>query len=295
MRFRLRYLKHNLELSPGTFVIGRSAECQLSLDDPLVSRRHALLLVGDTDVFLEDAGSRNGVLVNGVKMAARTRLVDGDKVTIGAQEMALSSTHDTETQPKRTFAQTPATAGPVTLVTIAVADKSEVISPASFPSHSPHEKASPPDDSTIERPRRGESLKLLGGVADKALALGNPEGAERLLNNGLIEIAADVKAGRPVPTDSIDLAARFAARLATGTGKGSWGDYAIQLYSQRGHLPPASIVDELYIASRKMKGFDLTSFRKYLTAQHARAADLTPTERFVLQRLDGLERLVASR
>ena len=46
MRFRLRYLHHDLELSEGQFVVGRSAGCQLSLDDPLVSRRHALLIVG---------------------------------------------------------------------------------------------------------------------------------------------------------------------------------------------------------------------------------------------------------
>src|SRR5207248_3686591 len=90
MRFRLRYLKHDLELFPGTFVIGRSAECQLSLDDPLVSRRHALLLVGDDEVSVEDGGSRNGVMVNGQRITTRARLRDGDKITIGAQEMTLS-------------------------------------------------------------------------------------------------------------------------------------------------------------------------------------------------------------
>ncbi|MCU0686326.1 MAG: FHA domain-containing protein, partial [Polyangiaceae bacterium] len=47
MRYRLRYLQHNLELSPGQFLIGRSTDCQLSVDDPLVSRRHARLLVTD--------------------------------------------------------------------------------------------------------------------------------------------------------------------------------------------------------------------------------------------------------
>src|SRR5437868_14598631 len=91
MRFRLRYLKHDLELSPGTFVIGRSAECQLSLDDPLVSRRHALLLVGDDEVSVEDGGSRNGVMVNGQRITTRARLRDGDKITIGAQEMSLAA------------------------------------------------------------------------------------------------------------------------------------------------------------------------------------------------------------
>jgi len=35
MPFRLRYLSHDLELPLGEFIIGRSDECQLSLDDPL--------------------------------------------------------------------------------------------------------------------------------------------------------------------------------------------------------------------------------------------------------------------
>ena len=42
MRFRLRYLQHDLELNEGTFAVGRNVSCQLSLDDPLVSRRHAV-------------------------------------------------------------------------------------------------------------------------------------------------------------------------------------------------------------------------------------------------------------
>jgi pSer/pThr/pTyr-binding forkhead associated (FHA) protein len=284
-----------LELFPGTFVIGRSADCQLSLDDPLVSRRHALLLVGDDDVFVEDAGSRNGVLVNGQRIGARTRLVEGDRVTIGAQEMTLSALSEIET-PRRTWnnkEQGPA--GPVTMVSVPVAAKSgppepPIVTPMASPAISVAQ-----EEMTIDRPRRGEALRLLGGVADKALALGNPESAERLLRNGLEELLTDLKSGKEAAPESIDLAARFAARLASGTGKGSWGDYTIQLYALRGALPPASIVDELYVAARKMRGFDLNVFRMYLVEQRKRAADLTPTERFVLQRLDGLERLIATR
>ncbi|MBI2389217.1 MAG: FHA domain-containing protein [Deltaproteobacteria bacterium] len=286
MRFRLRYLKHDLELSSGTFAIGRSADCQLSLDDPLVSRRHALLHVRDNEVLVEDAGSRNGVLVNGLRIDQRTRLGDGDVITIGAQEMTISVIADSE-HGRRTVRASPATsAGPVTLVTM----------PAAQPiaaQNSPEIILG--DESTIARPKRGEALKLLGGVADKALALGNPESAERLLQNGLQELISDVRAGRPVPSESLDVAARFAARLASGTGKGAWGDYAIELYAQTRALPPSPIVDELYVAARKMKGFDLARFRAYLDQCRGRIAELSPTEKFVLQRLEGLERIIATR
>ena len=119
MRFRLRYLKHDLELSPGTFSIGRSADCQLSLDDPLVSRRHALLQVRDNEVSVEDAGSRNGVLVNGTKIEQRTKVGDGDQITIGSQEMTISVIAESDPG-RRTMRQVGAT-GPVTLVTMPVA------------------------------------------------------------------------------------------------------------------------------------------------------------------------------
>ncbi len=282
MRFRLRYLKHDLELSTGVFSIGRSADCQLSLDDPLVSRRHAQLTVRDNEVLVEDAGSRNGVLVNGVKIDGQRQLSDGDRITIGAQEMTITAIADSEIQ-RRAVRATPSAAGPVTLVTMPVAQPQQSIEPAIG------------EESTIARPKRGEALKLLGGVADKALALGNPESAERLLNGGLQELMADVRAGRAVGMDSLEIAARFAARLASGTGKGSWGDYTIELYARAHALPPAPIVDELYVAARKMKGFDLTRFRAYLDQCRGRASELGPTEKFVLQRLEGLERILATR
>src|SRR3974377_1091088 len=89
MRFRLRYLQHDLELSEGEFVLGRSAECQLSLDDPLVSRRHALLLVASDGVTIWDLRSRNGVTVNGRPIVGRMTLSSGNKIGIGSQELTL--------------------------------------------------------------------------------------------------------------------------------------------------------------------------------------------------------------
>src|SRR3954466_732703 len=89
MAYRLRYLAHDLELPVGEFVVGRSTECQLSLDDPLVSRRHAVLRVRRDGVSVQDLGSRNGVLVNAVKISGERELAAGDKVSIGSQEMVL--------------------------------------------------------------------------------------------------------------------------------------------------------------------------------------------------------------
>jgi len=68
MKHTLRYNHHDIDLPEGEFVIGRAANCQLSLDDPLVSRNHATLKVTVDTVTFEDIGSRNGVRVNGERI-----------------------------------------------------------------------------------------------------------------------------------------------------------------------------------------------------------------------------------
>ena len=68
------------------YVIGRSAQCDIRLDDIASSRRHAQLIVGATPntVHIEDLGSRNGTFVNEVRIAERRRLRDGGEIRIGA-------------------------------------------------------------------------------------------------------------------------------------------------------------------------------------------------------------------
>ena len=63
-------------------VIGRLPVCDLQVDDPASSRRHARVLVSDEGVYLEDMSSSNGTKLHGkrIKMA---RLEDGDIIEIG--------------------------------------------------------------------------------------------------------------------------------------------------------------------------------------------------------------------
>jgi DNA-binding NtrC family response regulator len=56
-------------------VVGRDADCDVTLDAALISRRHARLRRTGSSWFIEDLGSRNGVSLNGelVKQAALTK------------------------------------------------------------------------------------------------------------------------------------------------------------------------------------------------------------------------------
>ena len=67
----------------GTLIVGRDPVCEISEQtDPLLSRRHAAFVADARDVLVRDLGSRNGILVNGVKMP-ESKLRNGDVVQIG--------------------------------------------------------------------------------------------------------------------------------------------------------------------------------------------------------------------
>jgi hypothetical protein len=70
------------ELTSPKTVIGRGADCDLQLEDQLISRRHAVLHLGDETVEIEDLGSSNGTLLNG-KQISRSPVKNGDRIEIG--------------------------------------------------------------------------------------------------------------------------------------------------------------------------------------------------------------------
>lgn len=85
MRFEVKYPSgqpHELELSGSVAVLGRDPSCDLVLNDARCSRRHAVLEAGPQGISIRDAGSANGVYVNGKKVE-RAQLVDGDVVRLG--------------------------------------------------------------------------------------------------------------------------------------------------------------------------------------------------------------------
>ena len=86
-----------IELEPNrSYDLGRSATCDLVVQDHASSRKHARLTLGSAPraVFLEDLGSRNGTYVNGERIDGRTHLDDGSRIRIGATIYLLSLLDD---------------------------------------------------------------------------------------------------------------------------------------------------------------------------------------------------------
>jgi chromosome segregation ATPase len=70
------------ELSSATTKIGRTPENDLQVCESFISRLHAVIRVAADSTVLEDAGSSNGVFVNG-RRVFRQLLRDGDTVLLG--------------------------------------------------------------------------------------------------------------------------------------------------------------------------------------------------------------------
>jgi len=263
----LRHGSREFRLDRATLTIGRSAACEIQVVSGLVSRRHARLLVGPLGVSVEDLGSRNGVYVNSQRADGPVLLRSGDRVAVGDEVMILGEIEEgLEGAFDPTLAAIPAQRAKLESV---------------------------PDDDGSVATRNADVFQLIAGVVDKALAMGRGEEAERLIAKHLHSGLEEARAGRHVPADIARTAAGYAVKLAGATGKAGWLDHAVNLYAALDLVLPLALVDEMYVLLRRVRGMELTSLRAYTDALRLRANSLAPAERFVLQRLLGLERLAA--
>jgi FhaA, N-terminal domain/FHA domain len=71
-------------------VLGRSRECDIQIEDPNVSRRHAELRQEGAAFWIVDLDSTNGIEVNG-RRVQRAKLDSGDVVTVGSTDITFST------------------------------------------------------------------------------------------------------------------------------------------------------------------------------------------------------------
>ena len=89
-----------IPLPYGSSTIGRDMSNRVTLADPLVSKTHARVTVGEVIEFA-DAGSANGTLVNGLQVD-RAILVAGDLVTVGDTVVTIEASRSDAEPPPRT-------------------------------------------------------------------------------------------------------------------------------------------------------------------------------------------------
>jgi hypothetical protein len=93
-----------------------------------------------------------------------------------------------------------------------------------------------------------------------------------------------------------DLAERCAVRalgLAASTRKNDWLEYVFELYGVMGRLLPEALIDESYRVVHRVQRPSADALSAYMS--RLGNADVGPSERFRVRRLEGLRRMICAR
>lgn len=283
-RFRLRFLLQEFDLPPGETLLGRSPDCHVTIEDPLVSRHHARVLITDDEATVEDLGSRNGVRVNGTLAKGATRLAHNDRVRIGTQELVFCKLADGADLPsKRTGflrhcgrCQTPF---PEEMV--------------SCPSCGWGDDEATPNGSTGDG-RSSWTFQLLLEVVEKALSLGRDAEADRMMARAADHVNERSAAGSPPERPRFDALAMAAARLAVKQGGSRWVVWTLGVYEQLGWAPPAALAEQIEKLPRASRAELKPGIDRLVGALGPRAEGLSDEERSALARFQTLGRAVGA-
>src|SRR5262245_37260776 len=72
-----------VEISGDTALLGKHADCDVVLDDSMVSRRHARIRLEGKRIVVEDLGSTNGTEVGGKPLQGARIAEAGEEIRIG--------------------------------------------------------------------------------------------------------------------------------------------------------------------------------------------------------------------
>jgi hypothetical protein len=86
-------------LSQDEAVFGRDSDLALTIQDPEISRRHARIRWQQGEYVLEDLGSTNGTMLNGVQIREPHVLKNGDRIGVGQTLLLFTSEAAPQPQP----------------------------------------------------------------------------------------------------------------------------------------------------------------------------------------------------
>ena len=264
-RYRLRFLLQEFDLPQGSTLIGRSSDCQVTIEDPLVSRQHARIDITGDAVTLHDLGSRNGVKVNGKGSKIPVLLKDGDRLRVGTQELVFCEVNaapvPTKSNNKTTgflrYCARCQMPYPQEVGTCPNCGSDEQLEEETLSGH--HEAHS----------QDGWNVQLLVEVFDRAMKHDRFDHAERSLRRATTEVEERFLNGQPVDAKRLELVAHAAARLALSTQEPEWGRWVADVYRRTTMHVPVALLDKLAEIAR-LERADLTDTVEQLLV-HARS------------------------
>jgi hypothetical protein len=263
MRYQLIHRGKAIPLK-GTALIGRSVGCDVVLEGPNISRRHARILVTDDVASVEDLGSSNGVFVNGTRIEGPHELHDGDELHVGAHLLQFVGKAAAEKE-RRSSGD-------------AFGRKSQIDSLWD------DEEELEDGDSTGS----GYGLDLVGAAVDGLLAEGDVARADKTLSPLLKQILHAAQSSAHVDSQTVASATSYALKLAAAGSPANWLSYPVELHTATETLLSADAVDTLAEHLGPEDSETKKAVDRYLAAMAARSATLSSSQRDSLRRLEQL-------
>jgi FHA domain len=243
VRYRLRFLLQEFDLPTGSTIVGRSLDCHLSIEDPLVSRAHARITIDEEGARVEDLRSRNGVRVNGLMVRGPTALSDGDRVRIGAHDFVFCRADtDGGTQAKTTGVlrlcskcRLPYARGAIACPHCEATDQIEDATPTTI----------------SEDYRAAWSVKLMAEALERALVLGRVADGERIARRTTEELDELILSGRSLDLQAIEVVAVRVAAMTLATEDPAWVLWVLDLYRRTDATPSVHAADRIAEAAAR--------------------------------------------
>lgn len=195
---------------------GRAEACDFVLDDPLASREHCRLELRIDRVFVVDLESRNGVLINGLRVDGEAEAHHGDVITVGTSQLTLA---------RQAHEPRPVSDAPPRVTRTA---------------------------SSADRTGTGSVFEILAGGARSSLADGDLSSAEQSTQNLFVAIKGFL-ARRKTPADAVFAeAVELALELAARAEDPGWTDRVLELHVAARRTMPVALAERVVALSARI-------------------------------------------
>jgi hypothetical protein len=237
-RYRLRFLLQEFDLPRGATILGRSSDCHVTIEDPLVSRHHARIVLEGDRAVVYDLNSRNGVKVNGAPVKDPVELKDSDRLRIGTQELVFC----------RVEAAPNASAKTTGFLRHCARCRMPYPQEAgSCPSCGATEAL---DEETLSgqfgaAAQQIWSVQLFLEVLDRALTLERFEDVHRILRRATVQVEERIVRGDLIEPAQLSKLAVGAARASLALDDSTWAVWVAQVYRRVPIVMPEEVVVKL--------------------------------------------------
>jgi hypothetical protein len=227
---------------------GRAEECDLVLDDSQAARQHCRLELQGDRVLVVDLGSRNGVLVNGLRVDGEVEVHHGDIITVGKSQLAIArQAHEPRA-----------------------------------PSEEPPRR--PRTSSSADRTGTGSVFEILAGGARTSLSDGDLVGAERSTQNLFVALKGFMARRKVTSDEMFAEAIDLALELAERTDDAGWIDRVLELHVAARRTMSSSLAERIVAVSERV-GPPTRALGDYLALARELVGDTEPSAE-ILRRLE---------